>query len=65
MRAKTVWRYQFPREPLWRNHRLKEPMERMRELHAGEADARRVRFAPTSSRGFGSPLLPALGLPRR
>jgi hypothetical protein len=39
MRAKTVWRYQFPREPLWRNHRLKEPMERMRELHAGEADA--------------------------
>jgi hypothetical protein len=39
MRAKAVWRYQFPREPLWRNHRLKEPMERMRELHAGEADA--------------------------
>ncbi len=37
--AKTVWRYQFPREPLWRKHRLKEPPERVRELHAGEADA--------------------------
>jgi hypothetical protein len=50
IRARTVWRYQFPREPLWRNHRLKEPAERVRELHASEADALdsalRPDFAP-------------------
>jgi integrase len=39
IRARTIWRYQFPREPIWRQHRLKEPPERVRELHAGEADA--------------------------
>jgi integrase len=39
IRAKTVWRYQFPREPLWRKLRLTEPAERVRELHANEADA--------------------------
>jgi integrase len=39
IRAKTVWRCSLPLEPLWRNHRLKEPPERVRELHAGEADA--------------------------
>ena len=37
--SKTVGRCGFPREPLWRKHRLKEPAERVRELHAGEADA--------------------------
>ncbi len=63
--AKTLWRCQFPHEPLWRKHRLKEPPERVRELHAGEADALAGRFVPTSSRGFGSPLLPAFDLPRR
>ena len=50
IRAKTVWRYKFPREPLWRKHRLKEPPERVRELHEGEADALagalRPDFAP-------------------
>jgi len=39
IRARMVWRYQFPREPLWRTHRLKEPVERVRELHANEAAA--------------------------
>jgi len=39
IRARVVWRYQFPREPLWRTHRLKEPQERVRELHASEAEA--------------------------
>ena len=24
IRARVVWRYQFPREPLWRTHRLKK-----------------------------------------
>jgi integrase len=38
-RAVTVWRYSLPHEPLWRTHRLKEPAERVRELHASEADA--------------------------
>lgn len=39
IRARTVWRYQFPREPIWKQYRLKEPPERVRELHAHEADA--------------------------
>jgi hypothetical protein len=39
IRARVVWRCQFPREPLWRTHRLKEPVERVRELHASEAEA--------------------------
>jgi hypothetical protein len=39
IRARVVWRYQFPREPLWRTHLLKEPQERVRELHASEAEA--------------------------
>lgn len=39
IRARTIWRYQFPREPIWRQHRLKEPPERVRELHGSEADA--------------------------
>jgi integrase len=39
IRARVVWRYSFPREPLWRNHRLKEPTERVRELHASESAA--------------------------
>jgi integrase len=39
IRARVVWRYSFPLEPLWRNHRLKEPVERVRELHASESAA--------------------------
>jgi integrase len=39
IRARTIWRYQFPREPIWRQHRLKEPPERVRELHGSEANA--------------------------
>lgn len=38
-RARKVWRYSFPNEPLWRNHLLKEPTERVRELHEGEGEA--------------------------
>jgi hypothetical protein len=39
IRAKAVWRHSFPHEPLWKTHRLKEPVERVRELHASEAEA--------------------------
>lgn len=39
IRARVAWRHQFAREPLWRSHRLKEPVERVRELHANEAEA--------------------------
>lgn len=38
-RAKRVWRYSFPNEPVWRDHLLKEPQERVRELHDHEATA--------------------------
>jgi integrase len=38
-RAKRTWRYSFPLEPNWRDHWLKEPQERVRELHDGEGDA--------------------------
>lgn len=38
-RAKRVWRYSFPAEPSWIDHRLDEPKERVRELDADEADA--------------------------
>lgn len=36
-RAKA-WRIQFEHEPDWQLHWLKEPEERVRELHGGEAD---------------------------
>ena len=39
IRARTIWRCQFPREPIWRQHRLKEPLEHVRELHASEEAA--------------------------
>lgn len=38
-RAKRVWRYGFPAEPSWNDHRLDEPKERVRELDADEGDA--------------------------
>lgn len=38
-RAKTSWRYQFPEEPNWRSHRLKEPEGRVRELDDNEEAA--------------------------
>ncbi|WP_313522433.1 site-specific integrase [Shinella sp.] len=38
-RAKRTWRYSFPKEPNWRDHILKEPKERVRELDESEADA--------------------------
>lgn len=38
-RAKRVWRVQFDREPDWQVHMLKEPEERVRELHAHEREA--------------------------
>ena len=46
-RAKT-WRYQFPLEPNWRSHRLKEPEGRVRELHDGEeiGEAMRGDYGP-------------------
>lgn len=36
-RAKA-WGIQFEQEPDWKQHWLKEPQERVRELHGGEAD---------------------------
>lgn len=36
-RAKA-WGVRFDREPNWRSHWLKEPQERVRELHGSEAD---------------------------
>jgi integrase len=48
-RART-WGVQFKREPRWREHWLKEPKERVRELHEDEADrldvAMRADYAP-------------------
>lgn len=38
-RAKRAWRYTFPNEPNWAEHRLKTPEERVRELHEGEGEA--------------------------
>ena len=51
IRARVVWRYSFPREPLWRNHRLREPTERVRELLAGEQRLSTARCARTTSHG--------------
>jgi integrase len=36
--AKEVWGVRFGREPIWRKHMLKEPDERVRELHEDEAE---------------------------
>jgi len=33
-----AWGIRFDNEPTWKLHRLKEPDERVRELHGGEAD---------------------------
>lgn len=38
-RAKRVWRYSFPAEPSWNDHRLEEPKERVRELDTDEGNA--------------------------
>jgi integrase len=38
-RAKRTWRYSFPCEPNWRDHLLKEPQERVRELDQSEGEA--------------------------
>jgi integrase len=37
-RAREVWGIRFDREPIWRKHLLKEPSERVRELHDDEAE---------------------------
>lgn len=37
-RAKQNWGMRFAHEPVWKNHWLKEPKERVRELHPDEAD---------------------------
>lgn len=38
-RARKTWRFVFPYEPNWRDHMLKEPEERVRELDTHEAVA--------------------------
>ncbi len=50
-RAKRVWHMQLPLEPNWREHRLQEPQERVRELHDDEeatmmGDAMRSDYGP-------------------
>lgn len=35
-RARDVWRIQLPNAPLWRNHMLPEPIERIREVREDE-----------------------------
>jgi integrase len=49
-RAKEAWGVRFDREPVWRKHALKEPSERVRELHEDEAErldaAMRDDYAP-------------------
>jgi integrase len=43
-RAKRTWRYSFPLEPIWRDHLLEEPEERVREMHDHEANALDATF---------------------
>jgi len=38
-RAKRTWRYTFPLEPIWADHFLAEPKERVRELKKDEGSA--------------------------
>lgn len=38
-RAKRTWKYSFPNEPVWKDHVLEEPDERVRELDGHEAEA--------------------------
>lgn len=38
-RAKLIWRCTLPNEPNWKEHWLKEPRERVRELHSHEQQA--------------------------
>jgi integrase len=38
-RRARLWGYHFPQEPHWKEHWLKEPQERVRELHAHEQHA--------------------------
>jgi hypothetical protein len=46
IRARTFWRCQSPHEPIWKQHRLKEPTERVRELHTGESEALATALRP-------------------
>jgi integrase len=50
MRARDTWGVKFDEWPKWKNHILKEPEERVRELHEGEGeaimDATRSDYAP-------------------
>lgn len=49
-RAKIVWRIKFDLEPIWKEHRLVEPTERVRELLGDEGerieDATRKDYVP-------------------
>lgn len=45
-RAQRVWRYQLPHEPIWRDHMLAEPEERVRELSDHEATALDLAIRP-------------------
>jgi hypothetical protein len=38
-RANLIWRYPLPSAPQWREHMLREPQERVRELHRHEQEA--------------------------
>lgn len=41
-RAKRTWRHTFPVEPIWRDHFLSEPKERVRELRRSESSSLRL-----------------------
>lgn len=45
-RAKRTWRHAFPAEPLWADHFLAEPKERVRELRQSESAALRLATRP-------------------
>ncbi|MGR9471008.1 tyrosine-type recombinase/integrase [Rhizobium leguminosarum] len=38
-RARLMWKFHLPDEPHWKEHWLKEPPERVRELHGHEGEA--------------------------
>ncbi len=45
-RAKRTWRYTFPLEPIWKDHWLKEPGERVRELKKDESSSLALATRP-------------------
>ncbi|WP_313198115.1 tyrosine recombinase XerC [Rhizobium sp.] len=51
-RARLVWKYDLPNEPLWEEHWLKEPQERVRELSRVELAALEESSRPDYRRWY-------------